>query len=202
MSDAILAAVGANRYFDHNLRMDAVKLLPGEFFATQEKLVLVTVLGSCVAVCLRDSVAGIGGMNHFMLPEVGAGGATLGHSGRYGVFAMEVLINSVLKLGAQRSALEAKVFGGGAVMKELSGSNVGELNTSFAMEFLKIEGIKVAAKDVLGVFPRKVYFFPETGKVLVRTLKEMHNNTIIDRERNYRKRLSRFKFAGDEKLFG
>ncbi|MFN0316275.1 MAG: chemoreceptor glutamine deamidase CheD [Burkholderiales bacterium] len=198
---AALSALADNRYHDRNFDSDAVKLLPGEFYVTGEKLLLVTVLGSCIAACIRDTVTGIGGMNHFMLPESADGDSTNGSPARYGAFAMEVLINSLMKLGARRNFLEAKVFGGGAVMKELSSSNVGERNTAFAMDFLKTEGIKVVAKDVLDIFPRKVYFFPATGKVMVRKITQLKNSTIIDRERTYRARLVGTKVGGDVELF-
>lgn len=201
MSDSALAALADNRYFDRHFGTDAVKLLPGEFYVTTEDLMMVTVLGSCIAACIRDTTSGIGGMNHFMLPDASSASGVTGSPARYGSFAMEVLINSLLKLGARRSFLEAKLFGGGAVMRELASSNVGERNAAFAQEYLKAEGIRLATCDVLGELPRKVYFFPKTGKVLVRRIKDMKNTTILDREHNYRARLVGTKVGGEVELF-
>ncbi|MGH8441646.1 MAG: chemoreceptor glutamine deamidase CheD, partial [Nevskiaceae bacterium] len=101
--------------YDRELRAQSVKILPGEFLATSRDLVMTTLLGSCVAACLHDAEAGIGGMNHFMLPEGSVGPASA--PARYGVYAMEVLLNALLKHGAKRSRLQAKVFGGGHVLK-------------------------------------------------------------------------------------
>lgn len=201
MAEVSLSALADNRYFDRNFNSNAVKLLPGEFYVTAEGLLLVTVLGSCIAACVRDTVSGIGGMNHFMLPDAGAGEGVTGSPARYGTFAMELLINSLLKLGARRNHLEAKVFGGGAVMRELASSQVGERNAQFALEYLQAEGIKVVGRDVLGALPRKVYFFPESGRVLVRKIKELKNTTILDREQNYRARLGGAKVSGGVELF-
>lgn len=201
MSEDGHTALAKYKYFDRNFNTDGVKLLPGEFYVTGEKIILVTVLGSCIAACIRDSVTGIGGMNHFMLPEAGTGEGTNGSPARYGAYAMEILINSLLKMGARRSFLEAKVFGGGAVMRELSHSNVGERNSEFALDYLKNEGIKVVVKDVLGELPRKVYFFPESGKVMIKKIKELKNDTIIQREQLYHQRLVNTRVGGEVDLF-
>ncbi|OGV72014.1 MAG: chemotaxis protein CheD [Methylophilales bacterium RIFCSPHIGHO2_02_FULL_57_10] len=187
-----------NLYYDRTHDIDAAKILPGEFYATQRDMVLVTVLGSCVAACIRDSVNGIGGMNHYMLPD---SPGDQGESGRYGTYAMEILINHLMKLGAQRKNLEAKVFGGGNVIATMTTTNVGERNAKFVLDFLKTEQIRVAAKDLLDIYPRKVYFFPYTGKVLVKKLRNLHNDTIIERETEYTKRLRIDKMEGDIELF-
>ena len=161
-------AASALYYFDHEVRAQAAKILPGEFLATARELVLVTLLGSCVAACLRDPVAGVGGINHFMLPESGAGIA--GESARYGGYAMEMLINDLLKQGASRARLEAKVFGGGNVLKGLTVTNVGERNVAFVRQYLASERIPIVAQDVLDVCPRKIYYFPKNGRALVKRL--------------------------------
>lgn len=139
-------------------------------------------------------------MNHFMLPDDGRRD-TAGVSARYGTYAMEVLINHLLKLGARRGRLEAKVFGGGAVMASLASSNVGERNAEFVLNYLKTEKIPIVAKDLLDSYPRKVYYFPETGRVLVKKLHRVHNETLFDRERDYKTRLAGSKVAGDVELF-
>jgi chemotaxis protein CheD len=190
-------------YFDREHNIEAAKILPGEYFATGREMVLVTVLGSCVCACIRDRVSGIGGMNHFMLPDSGQDrGNPLGESARYGVYAMEILINQLLKMGAKRANLEAKVFGGGSVLRGFTTNNVGERNAEFVMEFLKTEKIPVLAQDLLDVYPRKVYYFPSTGLVRVKKLRQVHNDTIIDRESEYKTRLQYSKLEGDVELFG
>jgi len=178
--------VSPNKYFDRNFNTDAVKILPGEYYVTGRDMVLVTVLGSCVAACIRDRQSGIGGMNHFMLPDSRQdGGSPVGLAGRYGTYAMELMINQLLKSGARRSNLEAKVFGGGNVLRGFTVANVGERNSQFVLEYLKTEKINVAAQDLLDIYPRKVYFFPSTGRTLVKKLRSVHNDTIIEREQQY-----------------
>jgi chemotaxis protein CheD len=190
-------------YFDREHNSEAAKILPGEYFATGREMVLVTVLGSCVCACLRDKISGIGGMNHFMLPDSGQDRSNpLGESARYGVYAMEVLINQLLKMGAKRSNFEAKVFGGGSVLRGFTVANVGERNAEFVLQFLRTEKISVAAQDLLDIYPRKVYFFPSSGLVRVKKLKQVHNDTIINRETEYNKRLHYSKLEGDVELFG
>jgi chemotaxis protein CheD len=188
------------RYHDKAFGCEAVKILPGEYFATDRDMALVTVLGSCVAACLRDPVAGVGGMNHFMLPHDDAT-QPLSRSARYGAYAMEVLINKLMRLGAKRDRLEAKVFGGGAVVPGLTQINIGEANAHFAMDYLRNEKIPVSADDLMGTEPRKVYFFPRTGKALVRMLRTLRNNTIVERERSYSLRLNQLPSGGDIELF-
>ena len=189
-----------NRYFDRNFDIDAVKVLPGEYFVTATNKLLVTVLGSCVTACVRDRTKGIGGMNHFMLAQ-GGGETVNGASARYGTFAMEVLLNHLFKLGAQRGNLEAKVFGGGRVMAKLTSSMVGEQNSQFVLSYLKTEGIPVMSQDLLDIYPRKVYFFPNTGRVLVKKLLKVHNDTVLVRETEYAARLTAAPAAGDIELF-
>ena len=135
-----------------------------------------------------------------MLPDDG-GRDAIGTSARYGTYAMEVLINHLLKLGAQRNRLEAKVFGGGAVMESLSSSNVGIRNAEFVLDYLQTEKIPVVAKDLLDSYPRKVYYFPQTGRVLVKKLHRVHNETLFKRERTYKDRLSGSDVAGDVEWF-
>ena len=189
-----------NRYFDRTFEIDAVKVLPGEYYVTASNLVVVTVLGSCVSACVRDRTRGVGGMNHFMLAE-GGGDAVTSASARYGSFAMEVLLNHLFKLGAQRGNLEAKVFGGGRVMASLSSSQVGDSNARFVLDYLKTEGIPVISQDLLDIYPRKVYFFPQTGRALVKKLVRLHNETVARREKEYAARLSEAPISGDIELF-
>jgi chemotaxis protein CheD len=192
--------LAGNRYFDRKFESEAVKVLPGEYFVTSTNVLMVTVLGSCVSACIRDRDKGIGGMNHFMLADSGDHSA-VSSSARYGTYAMEILINHLLKLGARKSSLEAKVFGGGRVMATLTHSQVGDRNAKFVHEFLETEEIPITAEDLLDVHPRKVYFFPHNGRVLVKRLMRMHNDTLIRREKEYAARLTEAPVAGDIELF-
>ena len=166
-------------FADHHFQYDAVKVLPGEYFVSADDLVIMTVLGSCIAACIWDGRARVGGMNHFMLPDGDAGEG----SGRYGSFAMELLINEMLKLGARRETMQAKVFGGGQVMAGFTTMNVGERNTKFVLDYLATERIPVVSQDVLDIHPRKVCFFPVTGKALVKRLAHSHPETLAVEER-------------------
>lgn len=201
MNAMAFSGTARNVYFDRHFNVEAVKILPGEYRVAGGGTVLVTVLGSCVSACVRDIRQGIGGMNHFMLPDNGDATGPVSESARYGAFAMEVLINDLIKHGAKRQFLEAKVFGGGAVMEGLTQANVGERNSAFVLEFLRVENIKIAAQDLLDVFPRKVYYFPQTGRTLVKKLRTVQNDTIFVREREYRARLRTTHVEGDVELF-
>jgi len=191
-----------SRYFDRHFSLEAAKILPGEYFATDKNMLLVTVLGSCVAACVRDVRAGVGGMNHFMLPRSEKDPTSpVSMSARYGTFAMEILINQLIKMGARRENMEAKVFGGGNVLRGFTLNNIGESNASFVLEYLRNEGIRVAAEDMLGVHPRKIYYFPNSGRVLVKKIRELHNHTIVERESEYNLRLRDAVVGGDVEMF-
>jgi chemotaxis protein CheD len=144
----------------------------------------------------------MGGINHFMLPDGGGdAGSPASASMRYGAYAMEVLINQVLKAGARRENLEAKVFGGGNVLRGFTSINVGERNAQFVRDYLRAENIRIVADDLNDVHPRKVYFFPETGRVLVKKLKQLNNYTLVKREHDYASRLKANPVSGDVDLF-
>jgi chemotaxis protein CheD len=160
-------------YRDHHFNQDAVKVLPGEYYVTTDDMLVMTVLGSCIAACIWDPKVRVGGMNHFMLPD--GGGDT---SGRYGSYAMELLINEMIKLGARRETMQAKVFGGGQVMHGFTTMNVGERNTQFVLDYLQTERIAVISKDVLDIHPRKVCYFPASGKAMVKRLAHAHPETL------------------------
>jgi chemotaxis protein CheD len=164
-------------FYDAHFRNDAVKILPGEYFVHDEDLLIMTTLGSCIAACLWDRHARVGGMNHFMLPE-GAG-----ESGRYGSYAMELLINEMMKRGASRMTMEAKVFGGGQVISGMSSMNVGERNTNFVIEYLKTERIPIMSKDVLDIYPRKVCFLPASGKAMIKRLAPTNAEALVAQDR-------------------
>ena len=187
-----------NRYYDRYFEMNAVKILPGEYFATNQETMIVTVLGSCVSACIRDPIAGVAGMNHFLLPANADEINFNSESARYGVYAMEILINHMLKLGADRKRLEAKIFGGANVLKGFKVNNVGKQNAEFVQEYMMSENIRVTATDLLGEFPRKLYQFPKTGEVKVRKLKSLHNTTILDRESEYKVKIKQSKSGGGD----
>ena len=190
-----------NIYYDRTFDCDAAKILPGEYYYTCKDMVIVTVLGSCVSACIRDRVTGIGGMNHFMLPDGGDADSPVSASMRYGTYAMEILINDLLKAGARRENLEAKVFGGGNVLRGFIAINVGERNAAFVRDYLRAENIRVVAEDLNDIYPRKVYFFPRTGRVLVKKLRQLNNNTLVNREQDYADKLRTAPVAGPVELF-
>jgi len=164
-------------FYDAFFKNDAVKILPGEYFVYTEDILIMTTLGSCIAACLWDREAKVGGMNHFMLPEGDAG------SGRYGSYAMELLINEMMKHGASRSTMEAKVFGGGQVIDGMSTMNIGDRNTAFVIDYLKTERIPIMAKDVQGPHPRKVCFLPASGKAMVKRLAASNPESLAAQDR-------------------
>lgn len=184
-------------FFDHHFQHNAVKVLPGEYFVARESLVIMTVLGSCIAACLWDSRMHVGGMNHFMLPEADGGDA----SGRYGSYAMELLINEMMKLGARRETLQAKIFGGGQVMANFTTTNVGERNTRFVRDYLATERIPVVSEDVLDICPRKVVFFPVTGKAMVKRLAHAHPEATAQEARGNAASVARATSGGSVDLF-
>ncbi|AUH50109.1 chemotaxis protein CheD [Chromobacterium sp. ATCC 53434] len=185
MSDAGMP--NSHQYFDKHFQMTAVKVFPGEFHATDQPRLLVTLLGSCVAVCLSDRLSGVAGMNHFLLPEGSLDLGSGASAARFGVNAMELLITDMQKLGAMRHRLEAKIFGAGNVLDGMTVVNVGERNTHFIRGYLANEQIPVLAEDLLGDCARKVYFFTNTGKVLIKKLKR--SSGAIKEEMPYRGRI-------------
>ena len=182
-----------SRYYDKQLAREVVKVPPGEYFATHNDVALLTVLGSCVSACLWDPQRRLGGMNHFMLPGAG-------DSGRLGIYAMEVLINRMLKGGAERARLVAKVFGGANVLDGMDTLNIGSRNAAFVREFLAEERIPVVAQDLEDLYPRKVAFFPATGRVLVKRLAALRDDKLQRSERDYLARLRRAA-AGEIEIF-
>lgn len=194
-----VAGRATTMYYDPHFRRAAVKLLPGEFFATNDSRILCTVLGSCVSACIRDPAAGVAGMNHFLLASASPDRDS---SARYGIHAMEVLINNLLKLGASRNRLEAKLFGGSNMMRSVNINNVGSQNSRFAQKFMAAEGIPVISHDLFGEYARKIWFFPDTGKVMMRRLTRTRNDTVIRREVDFgRKLMNDEGGSGDVELF-
>ncbi|WP_019657894.1 chemoreceptor glutamine deamidase CheD [Variovorax atrisoli] len=186
-SAAAPGSVASHHYFDRDVGMMAVKLLPSEYYVTSSNTALSTVLGSCVAACLHDREAGVAGMNHFMLPDDGEAGAAAGtrdvtESMRYGTYAMDVLIRELVRAGARRDRLKAKVFGGGAVLANMTTLNIGDRNADFVLRYLGNERIEVAAQDLRGPHARRVCFVPATGKAIVRKLRAQTEVSQVQRE--------------------
>jgi chemotaxis protein CheD len=196
-----------NHYWDNQRKSVVAKILPGEFYTTRENIVIATTLGSCIAACIWDKKANVGGMNHFMLPltdkkpnEVNWGQRGIASDAtRYGNFAMEHLINTLLKNGGSRENLTAKVFGGGQVLQNMS--NVGQRNIEFAIDYLHMEGIEIETTDLGNLYPRKVVFEPLSGRAFVKKLDNLHNDTIAKREGDYIHQIDHNIADGDVELF-
>jgi len=183
----------------------AARILPGEYYVTRSEEGVYTTLGSCISACIRDKMSGIGGMNHFMLPSTDAAGVEslkangLGAAARYGNFAMEHLINDILKNGGSRANLEVKIFGGGRILEKMT--DVGMRNIAFVQDYLQTEGLQLVAADVGDIFPRMVVYFPQSGRAKVKRLRSLHNNVIADQENNYVQSIVDKPVAGDVELF-
>jgi chemotaxis protein CheD len=195
-----------NRYWDRQRECYSAKILPGEYYVTTNDEIITTVLGSCVSACIRDPQMRIGGMNHFMLPASKEQYKVLratsdSEATRYGNFAMEKLINDLLKNGGRREYLEIKLFGGGKVLQHMHEADVGNRNIAFVRDYLQTEGFKVVAEDLGDIYPRKVIYYPMTGRVQVKKLRNIHNDTIIKRESGYQQQLQKDSVAGDIELF-
>ena len=184
-----------HHHWDVATKLWIVHLLPGQYYVTDRDELITTVLGSCVATCIRDELLGVGGMNHFMLPEdpnEDRGGNSL----RYGGFAIERLINDLVKRGAQRERLEIKVFGGGQVIS--GATDIGRANIQFVHEYLAEEGLQLRAEDVGGQVARRLRYHAPSGQVL---LKQLPMQESAQREREFRTLLRARRLAGDIEIF-
>ncbi len=194
-----------NRYWDRRHNAITAKILPGEYYVSTQREIIATVLGSCVSACVRDARHGIGAMNHFLLPlhkgeHWSEKIAEDSQATRYGNYAMEHMINDVLKYGGRKQDLEFKVFGGSRVIGEMG--TIGNNNIRFVLNYLKIEGYRLLAQDVGGRNPRKVLFDPQSGKVRVKKIQSLHNETIIKREEEFMQSLEKPEaITGEIELF-
>ncbi|MFA6313789.1 MAG: chemoreceptor glutamine deamidase CheD [Sterolibacterium sp.] len=183
----------------------AARILPGAYYVTRSDEGVYTTLGSCISACIRDRVSGVGGMNHFMLPASGRdepanwAATGLGAATRYGNYAMEHLINVILRNGGVRKNLEVKIFGGGRILENMT--DVGDRNITFVRDYLKTESLSIVAEDVGDVFPRMVVYFPASGKARVKRLRSLHNNVIANQEKAYIEVISDKPVAGEIELF-
>jgi len=194
-----------HRTWDRNNERWSARILPGEYFVTRSDEIIQTVLGSCISACVRDPALRIGGMNHFMLPEDITNGSSswhdpsIGLSTRYGSFAMESLLNDLMKLGAKRERLEVKLAGGGRVLASMT--DVGSRNIEFARNWLHLEGLPIAGEDVGDTHPRRVLYFPATGRVLMFRLRSVDLGEVVNREKQYQTTLRQKPAGNDVELF-
>lgn len=196
---------GIRRYWDNVHGCYSAKILPGEYYVTTAEEMVVTTLGSCVSACARDPLIGVGGMNHFLLPIRGSDRAVhpddpFSLETRYGVHAMESLINALLRLGAKRERLEVKLFGGGSVIPGMT-SDVGLQNSEFAVEYAEREGLTIVASDIGGPYPRKIQYFPRTGRARSKKLYKLQNTTVRERERELMEKARTTGGGGEVDLF-
>ncbi len=190
-------------YFDKTFDSYLVPVAAGFFgWSGQKNLAFTTTLGSCVSVCVSDMNLGIGGINHFLLPDLpGGGGHTASEAARYGSAAIEILLNALYANGAARNDLVVKVFGGGKVVSGVS-ADVGGRNAEFARTFFRNERIRVTSEDTGGKTGRKVIFFPSSGRALVRPVMTSQDiDKIAEKELKTYQRLEKTRTEGDVELF-
>lgn len=191
------------RYFDEVQEYTVVKVFSGEcYIADKPGEMMVTILGSCVAACIRDPEMGIGGMNHFLLPGGDSHAEKMAKTdaaNRYGSYAMEELINGLLSRGAKRNRLEIKLFGGGNVID--SSAMIGDKNVRFVRQFLRNEGLPIATENLGGDLPRRIHYYPDTGKVMMRTLQRKSDMRIVAEEKKYAEKITKKEVEGDIELF-
>jgi len=205
MPNALPGFEEINRYWDTSHGYYSAKILPGQYYVSKNDELIATVLGSCISVCVTDKVAGIGGMNHFMLPVYSRdqadswGSTVISAETRYGNFAMEHMINDVIKHGGVKSRLELKVIGGGRVMDQMT--DIGLRNISFVYDYIANERLLLVKEDVGDRYPRKVLFHVKTGKVKVRKLKKVNNSTLLQRDNEYLSKLNAETVGGSVDLF-
>ena len=200
-SSSLMEFSHIRRMQDTRFPYEIAVILPGEYFVSSEPMVVYTVLGSCISVCLRDPLVNVGGMNHFMLsaPTSGGGHDSWADSGRYGSFAMEMLINEILQRGGKKDRLEAKVFGGGKIYD--GAMDIGAANAAWALDYLEREGVPLLKANVGDVCPRKVYYFTDSGKVLLKKLDRLVAKVIAKEEGQYQQKLQHAPVQSDVTLF-
>ena len=191
---------GSRRFFDSREGVTVVKIFAGDWYvSTAPGEMLATILGSCVSACVRDTTLGIGGMNHFLLPGDDMTDVQTGDAARYGVFAMESLLNGIFKAGGRKERLEIKVFGGGNVIN--NSARIGTKNAKFIRDFLRKEGYRIASEDLEGDHPRRVHYYPDSGKVMIRHLKRKDDLIVVDEEALYKRKIAAQPVEGNIELF-
>lgn len=188
------------RFYNQAYGAYVVKVFAGEWvISDQSEELLATVLGSCVSACVRDPVLGVGGMNHFLLPGDDSAVVATQDAARYGVYAMESLINALLKAGAMKSRLEFKVFGGGNVTT--NSARIGSKNAAFIKSFLRREGYLIHSEDLEGEQPRSLHYYPVSGRVMLRKLRRREDFAVVTEEASYQQRITARPIEGDIELF-
>lgn len=189
---------GLKPFWEPRWKRYAVKVKPGEFYISGSDMVITTVLGSCISACIYDPNAGFGGINHFMLPA-GTHDEDLYRSSRYGLFAMEQLVNELMKLGCQRSSMQVKLTGGGDMMGGMI--SIGQQNIDFILNYISEEGLRLLASDLGGDQARRVAYFPMEGRMLVNKLDHREDQRLIEEERSYRVDVDQHLDDSDVELF-
>ncbi|MFQ5645379.1 MAG: hypothetical protein ACE5GM_00465 [bacterium] len=187
--------------YNNRFGKDSVIIHPGEYYASKEDKIISTILGSCVSACMMDFENNVFGMNHFMLPGriSDKEDYVSSETGRYGMYAMELLIGELLKAGAHRKNFQAKIFGGGKVLRfRHSDGDIPSSNILFAKTFFQKEKIHVISEDVGGDYGRKILFFSRTGRVLSKKVPIRDNSAVFDEEDRYKCNLFKKKAAEQE----
>lgn len=191
------------RFYDSDGVTVVARVLPGEFYVTTRDEMCITTLGSCVSACIRDPRTGVGGLNHFMLPLSDGSGIWMqddpGAATRYGNFAMERLINELLKRGARRGDLDVKLAGGGRMYT--SKADIGQRNIEFVRSYLAAEGLTISSEDLGDAQPRQIRYFPKTGRLQVRRLPTLEAQVLSAAEARYQASLVEESATGDIELF-
>lgn len=194
-----------HRFWDKSRNAFCVKILPGEYYYTTTNEFISTTLGSCVSACIWDEQHKVGGMNHFMLPLTDKDeadvtwGDTTTDAARYGNYAMEYLINELLKHGGEKNKFQVKLFGGGKVLE--GAGSIGQKNVKFVLDYVRTEGLNLISQDLGDVYPRKVLFDPLTGRVWMKRIKDANDKSLAAREREYQKTINTEPVSGDIDLF-
>ena len=195
--------VHIHRYWNKAHGIYMAKVMPGQYYVSLHGEGISTVLGSCVSACIRDRMLGVGGMNHFMLPikhaDVDLPPLLPSDANRYGNYAMETLINDILKCGGRREHLEVKIVGGGQILEKMT--NIGRMNIEFTRSYILTERLKCLGEDVGDIYPRRVEYFPVDGRVRVKKLRALYSDRIFEREREYRRMLEEKPIGGEVELF-
>jgi chemotaxis protein CheD len=188
-------------HFDRDLGATAIWIFQGDFYvSSRPELYLTTVLGSCIAVCMRDPVTQCGGMNHFLLPDaVNRQDQFPSLALRYGSYSIERLINAILSRGGRRDRLEVKVFGGGNVIGGTS--DIGGRNVEFVEHYFAKERLSIAAADLRGILPRKLRYFPTTGRAQVSLLRDRDAAEVVKSESVMRSNMDATKVTGPIDVF-
>ena len=198
--DGLADIPAGSNYFDHKLDTMVHKINEGGVCVlSRSEHVIMTTLGSCISVCMFDPIIKVGGMNHFLLPEERNAERKDSFSMRYGNNAMEILLNEILKRGGQRSRIVLKAFGAGNVLPIKA--EIGAKNQNFLKKYIVDEGMALETCDLGGDYPRRVAFFPSTGKAFVKLLRRSSDLNISKQEENFRKRIETQEPFGNIELF-